>query len=61
MVALLVIGFILTCLIVDLLVIRSRKPQETPSPVMAPGMVFAQDGGEPVDSEEGEDAPGEAP
>ena len=56
MVALLVIAFIVACLLVDLFVIQARKKREqqqvAPAVMMpAGGLVFAQDGGLPVDSE----------
>ena len=64
MVALLVLLTIITFLVVDGVVL-SVKARRAPAaaPVFEHGLVFAQDGGEPVDAEpaEEEDAPEDPP
>lgn len=56
MVALLVVLTIVACLVVDGIVVsvRERRTVSMPQGQVVPEMVFAQDGGEPVDGEQTE-------
>lgn len=52
MVALLVLGTIVACLLVDGIVLMRRESKVATSPVLTPVLVFAQDGGEEVENKE---------
>jgi len=52
MVALLVLGTIVTCLLVDGIIVTRRESKVATSPAVSPVLVFAQDGGEEVKKED---------